>query len=76
MEIKEIKNKEEWEKFVLTQPFTLFVQSSKYGEFYEKMGEKFWIFGLYENNVLVGGSLVVSVHAKRGNFLFIPYRAV
>ncbi len=73
MEIKEIKNKEEWEKFVLAQSFTLFVQSSKYGEFYEKMGEKFWIFGLYENNVLIGGSLVVSVHARRGNFLFIPY---
>ncbi len=72
MEIKEIQNKEEWENFVLKQSYTLFVQSFKYGEFYKKMGENYWIFGLYENNVLVG-SLVVSVHAKRGNFLYIPY---
>jgi len=73
MEIKEIQNKEEWENFVLKQSYTLFVQSFKYGEFYKKIGENYWIFGLYENNVLVGGSLVVSVHAKRGNFLYIPY---
>lgn len=73
MEIREIKNKSEWEKFVLSQLHTLFVQSSHYGEFYEMMGEKSWIFGVYDKEVLVGGSLVVSTHAKRGSFLYLPY---
>lgn len=73
MEIKEIENKEEWEQFVLKQPDTLFVQSFHYGEFYHKIGESYWIFGLYEHNILIGGALVVSVHAKRGNFLYVPY---
>lgn len=73
MEIRQIINKDEWENFVLSQLNTFFVQSIHYGEFYEKLGEKFWIFGVYENDKLLGGSLVVSVHAKRGNFLYLPY---
>lgn len=73
MEIKEIKDKKQWEQFVLTQPYALFVQSSHYGEFYEMMGEKSWIFGIFDNDMLVGGSLVVSTHAKRGNFIYLPY---
>jgi len=73
MEIKQIINKNEWEEFVLAQANTFFVQSIHYGEFYESLDEKFWIFGVYENNKLLGGSLVVSVHAKRGDFLYLPY---
>jgi len=73
MEVRQITNKFEWEKFVLSQSYTLFVQSSHYGEFYERMGEKSWIFGVFDDDKLVGGSLVVSTHAKRGNFLYLPY---
>jgi len=73
MQIKQVENKTEWEKFVLAQPSTIFVQSYKYGEFYEKMGENSWIFGIYNENKLIGGSLVVSTHAKRGDFLYLPY---
>ena len=73
MNIKQIKNKTEWEKFVLAQLSTIFVQSYKYGEFYEKMGESSWIFGIYDDGKLIGGSLVVSTHAKRGDFLYLPY---
>lgn len=73
MEVRQITNKSEWEKFVLSQSHTLFVQSSHYGEFYEKMGEKSWIFGVFDGDKLVGGSLVVSTHAKRGSFLYLPY---
>lgn len=76
MEIKQITNKKEWEGFVLQQPYTLFVQSYHYGEFYESMDEKSWIFGIYDNEKLIGGSLVVSTHAKRGNFLYLPYGPV
>lgn len=73
MQIKLIENKQEWEEFVSQQPYTLFVQSCHYGEFYEAMGEQSWIFGIYEKGELIGGSLVVSVHAKRGSFLYLPY---
>jgi len=72
-EIKEIENKKNWEEFLLKQKYTLMNQSYKYGEFYKLMGEKYWLIGIYKNNELVGGSLILSVHAKRGNFLFVPY---
>jgi len=73
MLVKEIVREEEWEKFVLAQKNTLFVQSWKYGDFYRGMGEQAWVFGIYDKDELIGGSLTVSTHAKRGNFLFLPY---
>lgn len=63
----------EWDAFVQTQLYTIFVQSSLYGEFYKKMGEEYRIFGIYKEHQLVGGALMVSMHARRGNFLFVPY---
>ncbi len=74
--IKQISNVLEWERFIQAQPYTLFVQSYQYGEFYKSLGESFWIFGVYEGETLIGGSLVVSVHAKRGDFLLLPYGPV
>jgi lipid II:glycine glycyltransferase (peptidoglycan interpeptide bridge formation enzyme) len=71
-----IEKEEEWKKFILDQPDTLFVQSPSYGDFYADMGEKYWIVGIYKAGVLVGGSLVVSTHARRGNFLYLPYGPV
>ncbi|OGH58962.1 MAG: hypothetical protein A2725_04425 [Candidatus Magasanikbacteria bacterium RIFCSPHIGHO2_01_FULL_33_34] len=73
MQIAEIKNQNEWEEFNKKQAYTLFVQSLNYGEFYKRLGEKPYIIGIYENDSLVGGALILSVHAKRGNFLYIPY---
>jgi len=73
MEVRQITNKSEWEKFALSQDYSLFVQSTHYGEFYETMGEWSWIFGVYDKERLVGGSLVVSTHARRGDFLYLPY---
>lgn len=71
--VKQIKETGDWESFVQAQPFTLFVQSFHYGNFHESMGEAYWLFGVYDNEQLVAGALVVSVHAKRGNFLYLPY---
>jgi lipid II:glycine glycyltransferase (peptidoglycan interpeptide bridge formation enzyme) len=72
-DIKEIINKLEWEDFLNQEEFILMKQSYKNGEFQKMIGEKYWIFGIYENNKLIGGSLILGVHAKRGNFLFAPY---
>lgn len=74
--IKEIQNKEEWEEFLLKQKFTPMTQSYKYGDFYESMNEKYWLVGVYEADRLIAGSLILSVHARRGNFLFAPYGPV
>jgi lipid II:glycine glycyltransferase (peptidoglycan interpeptide bridge formation enzyme) len=76
LEIKKIENKKEWEDFIGSQKFTLMTQSSQYGEFYEKMNEESFIIALYENGKIVLGSLVLSIHAKRANFLFLPYGPV
>lgn len=72
-EVKSITLRQIWENFVISQPYTLFVQSWSYGEFYRLLGEEFWVFGVYDGDSLIGGALVVSTHAKRGNFLYIPY---
>lgn len=72
-QVKLITNTQEWEQFVRMQPFTLMTQSYKYGEFYAKLNESYTIFGLYRKESLVGGALVISVHARRGNFLYMPY---
>lgn len=71
--IKQITEPGDWESFVKAQPFTLFVESYHYGEFYKNLQESYWLIGIYANDILIGGSLVVSVHAKRGNFLYLPY---
>lgn len=64
---------EVWDTFVTKQKFSPFVQSSTYGKFYKELGESYWILGFFNDNELIGGSLVLSTHAKRGNFLYLPY---
>ncbi|OGH72235.1 MAG: hypothetical protein A2921_03470 [Candidatus Magasanikbacteria bacterium RIFCSPLOWO2_01_FULL_43_20b] len=71
--VSEITEKKKWEDFVLSQTHTIFLQSPQYAEFYKKLGEQSWIFGVFDAKKLVGGALAVTVHAKRGSFLFLPY---
>lgn len=71
--IQKITDKNIWETFVKSMEYTPMTQAWQYGEFYNHIKEKHWVFGIYKGDTLVGGALVLSVHAKRGNFLFIPY---
>lgn len=74
LEVREILNPKEWEKFLLeTQKYTVFVQSPQYGEFYSLQKEESHIYGVYNEHTLIGGSLVVTTHAKRGDFFYLPY---
>ncbi len=74
VEIKEIKNKKEWEDFLEQEKPHTFLQSWNWGEFHRLMGDKFWRLGMYEKDLrLVGIALVVKISAKRGKFLFIPH---
>lgn len=72
MESKQISTTD-WDEFVAKQTFTIFVQSSQYVDFYQKLGEVGCVFGIFDQGQLIGGSVVVSTHAKRGNFMFLPY---
>lgn len=76
LEVREINDEKIWEKFILDQTYAIFLQSPQYGEFYKKLGERSWIFGIFDAGKLVGGTLAVTVHAKRGSFLFLPYGPV
>lgn len=73
MKIQEIENKSDWEEFLVAQNPNTFLHSWNYGEMQEKLGEKVIRFGCYEDDVLVGIAMGVSVTAKRGKFLFCPH---
>ncbi len=71
--IEEIQNPQIWEQFISNQSFAVFVQSPQYGEFYKTLKEDFFLLGIFEGEKIVGGSVVVTTHAKRGDFLYLPY---
>ncbi|PIR76577.1 MAG: hypothetical protein COU32_01385 [Candidatus Magasanikbacteria bacterium CG10_big_fil_rev_8_21_14_0_10_42_10] len=71
--IREVLQKKEWDAFVKKQKYSPFVQSYKYGEFYVSLHEQYWILGVYKGEELVGGSVVLTTHAKRGHFFYLPY---
>jgi len=73
MNIKEITNKEVWEKFLAECEEKTFMQSWDWGEFHERMGQKIWRFGFYEQNELMGVVLVGKVKARRGTFLAVEH---
>ncbi|MBL7159181.1 peptidoglycan bridge formation glycyltransferase FemA/FemB family protein [Candidatus Microgenomates bacterium] len=70
--IKEIKEKNIWEQFVLSDENGSFLQSWNWGEFQKTMGEKVFRLGIFEEEQLVGVCLLIKIHAKRGNYLICP----
>jgi lipid II:glycine glycyltransferase (peptidoglycan interpeptide bridge formation enzyme) len=71
---QEVKNKEEWEKFLLGCQEKTFLQSWNWGDFYEKMGNKVWRFGLYhKGGGLSSVFLVIKLEARRGKFLLLQH---
>lgn len=76
MQIKEITEKGIWESFLAELSEKTFFQSWNWGTFHEKMGEKIWRLGLYDNGKLVSVCCVVRVKAKRGTFLVVEHGPV
>lgn len=73
MELREIENKNEWERFaVAAEPHT-FLQSWNWGEFHRAMGDAIWRLGIYDGGELAAIALVIKVAARRGTFLFCPH---
>src|SRR3989338_9992191 len=73
MEVREIRQKDAWEKFLSQQIRKTFLHSWSWGEFQEALGNKVWRFGMFAGTELVSVALVVKVHAKRGSFLLVPH---
>lgn len=74
--VSEITDKKTWDDFVTSQSHHTFLHSWAWGEFNEAMGDKVWRIGIYDNRELVAVCLAIKVHAKRGNFLFVPHGPV
>lgn len=80
---QEITDKQVWDDFVTSQPSHTFLHSWAWGEFNEAMGDTVWRLGIYSppyeggarggSRELIAAALVIKVHAKRGNFLFVPH---
>lgn len=73
MEVKEIKDKNVWESFLLACREKTFLDSWNWGEFQTKMGNKIWRLGIYDAEELLGAALVSKIKAKRGTFLLIQH---
>ena len=70
---QEIKIEKTWDEFVASQPSHTFLHSWAWGEFNVAMGDKIWRLGAYNGATIEAVALMIKVHAKRGDFLFIPH---
>ncbi len=74
MEIKEITDKNLWEKFISEYSPQSFFQSWNWGKTVRV--ENLWRLGLYKQDELIGIAQVQKVTAKRGTFLHIRHGPV
>jgi lipid II:glycine glycyltransferase (peptidoglycan interpeptide bridge formation enzyme) len=73
MIIKEIKDKNVWEGFILKCSEKTFCQSWNWGHFNNLMGDTAWRFGIFEGDELIAVAQVLKIKARRGVFLFVPH---
>lgn len=71
-EVKNITDKDTWEKFVLSNGPKTFLQSWAWGETNEKEGIRIFRLGFKKDGKLIGISLIIRENAKRGSHFIIP----
>lgn len=72
MEIIEIKDKAEWNQFVI-QNGSQFLQSWEWSEFQRSLGRKIWILALKEGNKILAGSLIIKHNLPFGrSYFYLP----
>jgi len=71
--ILEIKDRKIWDNFTASRQNHTFLHSWAWGEFNEVMGDKIWRLALYNGATVKAVVLIIKVHARRGDFLFIPH---
>ena len=72
LKVKEVNDKNIWERFVLSQSPNIFLQSWHWGEFHHLLGRKTFRLGLYKREELIGVALLIKEKAKRGDYLTCP----
>jgi len=72
LKVKEVEDKNEWERFLLSQNPQTFLQSWNWGETNRLTGFKVKRLGFYLSNKLVGLSQLIHQPAKRGPHYLIP----
>lgn len=72
IEIREVRDKDEWEKFLMTHPEASFLQSWYWGDFYLVLGNEIHRTGFYNDNRLAGVMLSIVETARRGRYLTVP----
>ncbi|OGZ24512.1 MAG: hypothetical protein A2896_02015 [Candidatus Nealsonbacteria bacterium RIFCSPLOWO2_01_FULL_43_32] len=76
MVCREITDRKIWEDFLLRCEEKTFLQAWNWGEFQQRMGNKIWRLGTYEDvhpAGVHGVVLAVKVKAKRGTFLMVQH---
>jgi len=84
MQIREIKDKFQWENFICSLPVggpNTFLHSWNWGEFNKATGDssaalgagKIWRLGIFDSERLARVALIIKINAKRGKFLFCPH---
>src|SRR3989344_200616 len=70
--VKEIQQKELWEKFVLSKTPQSFLHSWNWSETNKNLGKRVFRLGFFANKRLVGVCLVIKEEARRGPHFIIP----
>jgi len=73
LEIREIKDKNEWENFMSAVRPSSFLHSWAWGKFNDAIGSRVFYLGVYDRNELAAAALILLIAAKRGSFLFCPH---
>ncbi len=76
MHIRDATDRQQWESFLLAQPFTPFLQSWAMGEVYQRIGQQPLRWQVEENGTVRGICFGHIVPARRGKHLSIPYGPV
>lgn len=72
MEILEIKNKDQWNKFV-AENGSQFLQSWDWGEFQKSLSRKIWHLAVVKGEDILAGALVIKYNLPLGqSYLYIP----
>ena len=72
IEVREVKDGNEWEGFLAGHPEASFLQSWYWGDFYLALNNRIERTGFYKNGQLVGVMLSIVEEAKRARYLTVP----
>ncbi|MDD5469553.1 MAG: peptidoglycan bridge formation glycyltransferase FemA/FemB family protein [Candidatus Peribacteraceae bacterium] len=76
MTIQQATNQQQWDDFLMRQRFSPFLQSWTMGEVYRETGQEPIRLEVREGGEVRGICMAITVHARRGKHLAVPYGPV